>query len=275
MRKLILALIIVPSIVTAQSKIDKPITDSGRYYQKEMNRLLIQAFDSTKKTSEYIALENSYKNYVGHSNNYTGPILFFDIAHSDYSKFNTSIAQSGFPSLNNMSYRIGFGVSNKYNRTMFDFIFIAAGFNNRSVKDDKKIKTSLMNVFQFDLGYDVLKSNVISLYPYVGISGRISSLSYSKANQTDPNYTNISDIIVSGTTINTSSLRVGYDAGIGIDFTVSNNKDHTAGTILFLKAGTNRALWEDAYKIENIKYKPGTRQADWIISVGIKFIKRH
>ena len=258
----------------SQENPNNKATDSGAYYQTQMTKLLKQAYDSVTKSEEYNNVKKAYETYAIKSHNYFGPTLFVDIVHSNYAKLNDSITKQGFPKLNNISFRIGVGMSSKTDRTMFDFTFFAAGFNNKSKKGDENITTSLTSVLQFDLGYDVLHSRVISLYPFVGLSGRLSSLTYSKTAQTNPNYTSIANVVLNDPSAAASSFRIGYDAGIALDFLIAENKKKTGGKILFIKAATNRPIWADTYKIDDIKYKPEIKQADWLFSIGIKFVKK-
>jgi hypothetical protein len=42
-------------------------------------------------------------------------------------------------------------------------------------------------------------------------------------------------------------------------------------TILFTKIGINRPIGEDKYEIASTDYEPGIKQADWLVTVGVKF----
>lgn len=274
MKYLFLLVGIFPFIAMAQQKHDNRFTDSAKYYQTQMSNLLKQAYDSVTKSNEYSSTKKMYDDYIIRSHNYTGPTIFIDVVHSNYTKLNDSIISQGFSKLNNMSFRIGVGISSKTEKIMFDFTFFAMGFSNKSKNGDEKITTSLANVLQFDFGYDLLHSRIVSIYPFIGLSGRLSSLSYSKTAVTNTNYTSVANIVVNDPSVTTSSFRIGYDAGVALDFLIGENKKKTAGQILFIKAATNRPIWSDSYKIDNIKYNPEMKQADWLFSVGIKFIKR-
>jgi hypothetical protein len=227
--------------------------------------------DSVKNSEQYISLYKQLQHHRSRSNNYTGMSLFADIVHSDYDRFNESIAPGGFPAFNPISYRIGFGISSKHDRLMSDFYFGVLGINSRSKKGEEKITTSLSNLLQYDFGIDLLKSSVLSLYPYAGLSLRMSSLKYKKPAQTNPGYTNITNMVINDQNVSTSSLRLGYQAGLGLDVAIYNRPGEMSKTMLFIKAGTNGPVWRDAYEINNIKYKPGIRHGDWMITVGIKF----
>jgi hypothetical protein len=57
-----------------------------------------------------------------------------------------------------------------------------------------------------------------------------------------------------------------------LDVSISGKKSKGAKTIFFTKFGTNRPIGRDRYKIHGIKYNPGIKQADWLISFGFKFV---
>ena len=269
----VLLIILLPGLLNAQSNKQRIPRDSGEYYQYEMGQLHKKTLDSLHTSNEYILLKDKLHNYRKKSNNYSGTVLFGDILHSNFKTFNNNITQTGFSKLNEIGYRIGFGVSTKSDRAIFDFYFLTAGFNNRARRGDEKIRASLSNAFQFDIGIDLLKSNLISIYPFAGMSLRMSSLSYSKPVTTNSGYTNISDIIVNNSSVFSSSYRLGYQFGMGLDITLKTDREKEKKTILFAKFGANKPFWKDKYKIEGVKYAPGFKQGDWLVTVGIKFGK--
>ena len=168
------------------------------------------------------------------------------------------------------SARLGFGMSSKYNRLMFDLYFLTFGFNTKAEKGDEKIKSRLTSVFDVSLGVDLLQSRSVSIYPYAGLGLRNSVLEYSKPTQTNPAYTDISDIIVNEQSVTAERLSVGYLAGVEFDFTINKGMNDVQRTILFVRAGMNRPFRETNYKIEGIKFKPGFVQGDWLITIGFK-----
>lgn len=274
--KKILSLLFVLVLINITVKSQKRETDSLKYYQKQLSELYRITMDSLESTDEYSALKEKIdeirhrpKNY---SKNYAGLVLFGDLMHSDYAAFNNSIAQDGFAPLNEYTTRIGVGITTKNDNLMFDLYFFTGSLRNKSEKGDEKIEAGLSNSFQFDLGYDFINSKIVSMYPFAGLSIRTSSLEYSKPVQINPGYTNISNILVNDQSIDGSSLRVGYQAGIGLDVAIPGKKSKGAKTIFFTKFGTNRPIGRDRYKIHDIKYNPGIKQADWLVSFGFKFV---
>ena len=245
--------------------------DSVKYYRQELGKIWRHAFDSLRKSEQVIFLQKEYTRHIARSNNYTAFMLYFDWVHSDYTGLNSSIAQSGFPALNAYSPRFGLGIGHKHGRMLYDFYFVTFGLNNKSKNAGRTIKTNVSNFFQVDIGVDLLKSGVVSLYPFAGLSARSSSLSYSAPTQSNPNFTNISNVIIANTSASAYSSRIGYQAGMGIDLSLGGNKDHTYKTILFVKGGTSQPFKKDKYTIEGHTYDPGVKQADWLVTVGFKF----
>jgi hypothetical protein len=194
---------------------------------------------------------------------------------ADYGDLNKHIVAAGFPALNNSLFRIGFGISTKDERFLYNVYFGIFGINNKSVKGEEKIKSTVYDVFHVDWGYDLLRSRKVSLYPYVGLSLRSSTLRYSKPAQVNASFTNISDIIVNDQSVRTSSNKFGYHAGIGFDFTAANSKMYSGAPILFVKLGTNRPFGKETYKIEGNKYRPGILQGGWVVTLGVKFANRY
>ncbi|MBS1565536.1 MAG: hypothetical protein JST39_14195 [Bacteroidetes bacterium] len=250
---------------------EKKNADSADYYRKELGKAWEKAIDSIKKDERIVTLKKQYDYYRSRQNNYSTITIFFDLLHSDYDQFNASIANSGFPALKPVSPRFGFGSSHKRNRNIWDFYLATAGFNNTSKKGEQKIKTSLSSVFQLDYGWDCLKSRVINLYPYIGISGRVSTLEYDGVQQSNPNASNISDLVTGQPNINVTSIGAGYQAGVGIDIRIGQNKTQTKSSFVFVKGGIANRFGKETYRINGVKYRPGIKQGDWVITVGFKF----
>jgi hypothetical protein len=265
----VLIIILIPILTFAQTP-----KDSVRYYQKEMKKLWDDFYKRYTNSSEYTVLQQGLDRALTRSSNYEGYAVFGDVVHSDYTQFNTNIAQNGFTPLNAISFRLGYGATIKTGRVMFDCYVFAVGFNNTSDSGNEKIKTSLSDFAQLNLGLDLLRSRTVSLYPYAGLSFRFSNLEYSKPPQTNSGYTNISNIVTNDQSVESSSLRAGYQAGIGLDILAfKTNKDRGA-TILFAKFGTDRPVWPDKYKIDGIGYSPGFKQGQWVATFGFKFVAR-
>lgn len=275
MKRLLLLFLVWPFTLAAQternSKKKKETTDSLTYYQQALGNYWRNAIDSIRHTDSFQILQNNYDKYKRRSHGYSGFMLFSEIMHSDYRDFNASISQNGFPALNSMTARFGFGFTNKSDRVLFDFGFFVVGLNTKTTKGDESIKTYLINIIQFDMGFDLLQSDFISLYPYAGLGLRASTIEYFKPKQTNPGFTNITNVIVNNQSTDASNTRLGYQAGLGLDLRISK-KDQAGKALLFIKAGTNRAVGGDKFKVEGTTYKPGIKQGDWVLALGFKFV---
>lgn len=246
--------------------------DSALHYQKQIDSLYRSTYDSLRNSEAYLRAYDNYWRVSRKTKGYGGFSIFMDLYHSDYSQFNTMLAQDGFAPLKDMGYRIGFGASFKMNRTMLDIYGIVAGLNNKTKKEDEKITTSFSNVLHFDLGYDLLNKRTVSIYPYGGLSLRMSNIRYQKEPTENPNYTSLADMLSGGRDISLESTRLGYQLGLGFDFTLFHNQARNSRSILFIKAGMNRPVGKDKYRHADLpEYKAGIKQGDYMITVGFKF----
>lgn len=209
---------------TSNSKPNKPfVADSAGYYQQQMAKLSNAAVDSVMRSEEYRSLQRNYRRLVAKRNNYTAFTLFTEYQHSDYSSFNNQIAASGFSPLSATTPRIGFGVSTKDDHFIFNLYFAILGLNNVSQHNGQKIKSTVNDLFYYDFGYDLLHSNTMSLYPYIGISLRSSTLRFIKDAQLNTSYTSVADMVINDQSVNTSSTNLGYHAGFGFDIKIGKH----------------------------------------------------
>jgi hypothetical protein len=267
MKKLfLLFLVTLPLLMSAQTH------DSLLYYTREAGRMMHEAQDSVRKSERYVELQNNIKRLTGKSQDYTGSSFFIGVLHTDYGEFNSSIMQDGFQTMDELAWQFGFGVSTKHSNIMLDMYFASFGTKTKSIKGEEKISMSLSNALQFDFGYDLIKSKSISLYPYAGLSFRASKLEYDAPAQFNPGFTNISNLLINDRSVDASSIRIGYQLGLGFDLLVNPREKKRGGVYLFTKAGMNRPIWKDKYKIDTYKYDPDIRQGDWQIAFGVKLV---
>ncbi len=259
------AFIAFPAIAFSQKY---KFVDSSKYYQKEISKIYKQTIDSLEKTEIFM----NYLQYQQRNNNYDAQTFFLNVLHSNYTTFNNSIALNGFNKMKPISYGFGFGYSGKRNHFISDFA-LSLLFQNNSKKGNETISSALFNML-FDLGYAVVNSNKLSVYPYAGLSARLSSLSYVNKGNVNASYTNITDVLVQNENVNGASFRLGYQAGLGIDVALSHTKDGNRGLLLFVKAGVNQPFSKDKFKIQGITYNPEINKGDWMVSVGVKFMSR-
>jgi len=279
MKKLLLLFILIPSVLAAQpgkagERQAREETDSIIYYNQQIGRLWRTTIDSLRNSDSFKIYTARRDQYVQHSNDYTGFSLFFDIIHTDYGSYNATLQKNGFETMVPQSGRIGFGFSSKHNRFMFDMVLLSLGFNSTSKKGDEEIKTRLSSMLELNFGVDLLKSRSVSIYPYAGIGLRNSVFEYNKPTQTNPAFDDISNIVANRQSAEGETLSVGYQAGLAFEVVVAEPAHRESKTILFIKAGMTRPFKETSYKIEGMRFKPGIRQADWMITVGFKLAGR-
>jgi hypothetical protein len=269
MKKLSFLILLLPLFSLSQNNNSNP--DSVRFYSRELNKLRRQADDSLRASVAYQQALAGIKRHRRKSNDYAGFVFLSGIVHSDFTSFNQSLSQSGFSRMKALSSQFGFGTSTKSGSTILDFYFFAGALDTKSNKGDEKILFNSGNLLQFDLGFDLLRSKIISLYPFVGLSLKETSLTYKKPIQLNTSFTNISNLVVNDQSVELNSTRLGYQAGLGFDIVLGENKKHTTNKVLFIKGGTNRSVGKERYSFHGLKYDPHIKSGDWVVSFGIKF----
>jgi hypothetical protein len=263
--------ITLPFLAFSQKPRVNSKSDSLSYYRKLLVKIRRDNDDSLRHSEEYTSTLNNIIRLHPYHEKFTGVILFGELLHSNFEKFNKSILSSGFSSMPQYSFRIGLGFSRIRGRKIFDFNYLTAGFKSKSKSVNDVIESSLTNWLQFDLGYDILKSKNINLYPYGGISYRSSSIKYKTPTIINPFYTNITNIILSDRSLDLTSNKLGYQLGIGLDVRIINKSQKgNTSMYLFSKFGTNRPFGSENYKANGISYKPSNIQGDWLVSFGLK-----
>jgi hypothetical protein len=269
----LLLLIILPCFVQAQRSARKQQRDSVRFYQKELVRLYRENLDTFRRSAAYNEAYGKYLRAAGKRTSYGGISLFMDLYHSDYRQFNTMLAEDGFAPLNDMGYRLGFGFTFKVNHIIIDMNLLAAGFDNKTTKDNEKVSASFTNFISADIGYDLLNNWNISIYPFAGLGWRHSTINYTRNDDANPNYTSITNMISNGEHLILQSSRVGYQLGVGFDLAIFPNRQKTGKAMLFMKAGMNRPLWKDKYQYNDLpQYNADIKQGDRMLTFGFKFV---
>ena len=210
----------------------------------------------------------------GRTDSYGSFNMFLEVASAEFDELNASLAAKGFTTLKDPALRFAFGITNKFERLVVDFTWLSIGFTKKARKGDEKVGTAFSSGLLFDIGYDFIKSQKFNVYPYAGLSWRISNIEYSKPAELNPNYTDITDFILNKTLTSGVSSKFGYQAGLGMEFAFKHTRSSNGGYILFIKAGTNRAIGATRFKIEGVRYDPGIEYGDWIVGFGVKFFGR-
>jgi len=143
---------------------------------------------------------------------------------------------------------------------------------NKTSYNNQVIKTSFSNLLQFDIGYDFLKDERFSLYPYAGLSLRQSDLSYTKSPSAGAINSWVVNMYPSQNYTYMQSAGIGYQYGLGFDYALFYNHEKTFKTIFFAKAGVNKPFKTDVYKANDMPdYSPSIKQGDWLLTFGFKF----
>lgn len=247
--------------------------DSANYYQKELTSIYKKNRDSLFTNPQVVELRKNIERIQSKGDNYRGFILYSSFASANFDKFNNANTKNGFKGLSNNTFSIGYGFTSKKNRRIFDFNVSAFGMGKTSKKNDEIIKTAFSNFLQFEWGYDFIKSNKVNIYPFAGLGIRSSTLSFESNGSANPNFTGVSNIIQNNKSFNEEATEIGYQAGLGIEYVISN-KERAGGTLLFLKAGTNRPFKQKNFKIAGVEYDPQFNHGELLFSFGFKFFSR-
>lgn len=273
MKKLILAILLsVPILTIAQSKKQKSSQDSTKYYRRQLANLWRNGMDSIRNSEAFLDIAKKLDIRAQRSDSYWGLSMFTEVLHSNYGDFNKNIVQSGFKPLDPIMLRMGMGITDKHKRRMFDFYFGVSSFNKEVKKGDESIESGLLNLTQFNWGYDLLHSKRVSLYPYAGASIRLAFLNYSKPPETNPGYTDISNLITRDQSSKLSSTKLGYQLGLGFDYSLGMDRDKRNKTYFFTKIATDNPVGEDKYKTNGVAYKPKIKHGDWLVTMGFKIV---
>lgn len=271
-RLLIFPLLLSAALATGQNKPDR-WKDSAWLYEKQLNRLTQQTLDSLHKSESYQQITENLNRVRGKTDGYSAFVIFTDLMGADYASFNTRVTASGFPGFSGPLWRLGFGSSNKNKRVVTDFWFMAGGIPKRIKKGDESVTSYVSGFLHLDMGYDLLPSPRINIYPYAGLSLRGGNLEYERPAQLNPAFTDISNLVVNDPSVAATYLRVAGQAGLGIDLVLTHPRSN-GGVMLFTKAGMQRVLGPERFKIDGVKYDPGIRYGDWMVTMGFKFFSR-
>ncbi|MFT3824684.1 MAG: hypothetical protein QM731_12220 [Chitinophagaceae bacterium] len=275
MKIVIALLILLPLAGTAQhTKEETKPKDSLRLYRRQLYDLQKRAYDSLKASEAYQELQQKINDRLERSDAYTSFNIFLSLAGADYDVLNASIAAEGFPAFGNVVGQYGFGFTIKKQRFVWDITYAGLGIKRTSRHDDEKIKASYNSVVLVDVGYDFVKSPAVNIYPYAGLGMRIAQLSYSSPVIVNNTPGSIADIVQNNQSVSGDQYRLSYQAGIGFDFVIDRNKEHTSGTMVYLKAGTSGIVGNKEYDMEGVKYNPRIKYGEWIVTAGFRFFGR-
>ena len=267
----LIGLAFISSIVHSQD--NARLSDSTAYYQKELMTIRKAYQDSLRNNSRYQELSNHVRRLNTESDSYNSMVIFTQFASADFKRLNADNGMAGFSPVSGDYAGIGYGFSFKRNRRIFDLTVAAFGIRKKAKREEETIRTGFSSFFQFEWGYDLMKSKKLNFYPYAGFGLRGTSLEYNGKTQTNPNPDNITNIVQVNPSVSDEATEFGYQAGLGLEF-VLTRATIPGGILLFIKGGTNRPFKRRTFSLEGYRYDPRMNAGNWIITAGFKFFGR-
>jgi hypothetical protein len=270
-KTIIFFLLIFPT--SAMSQDDQSKVDSFKYYQRELSKIVRAHRQQLQQDSHYSSLVENLKRVQARRDNYRGFILYAQLAAADFNKLNSDINTAGFPALSGHLWGVGYGFTSKKNRRVFDLNIGAFGIDKESKKEGENVNTTFGTYFEFTWGYDFIKSRMVNIYPYLGFGLRSTTLEYDAKTHVDPTASSITNIVQNNRSVLGTITEIGYLAGGAFEFVVTNST-RPGGTIVFVKAGTNRAFSSKQFNLEGKKYDAELNPGSYMIYTGFKFFFR-
>lgn len=253
----------------------RSLKDSLQYYNDRLNCLYSRVWDSLKLDDSARYYQRQIKRAHARSRNYTAFTFFGGVESADYKTFNTAIAKDGFSPVTGPLRQVGGGISFRgYQGIIIDLNYIISGFGGSASNGGSRITTRSLETLNVQIGYAVINTGRFSIYPYVGLVNRFSSLDFGTPDTLNPNYNSIASILQSGKSVNTESDVLGYQAGVGVDWVVHHVDDNRGGIIVFAKFGTDGVFGNETYPIAGVNYNPGIRYGAWAAQLGLKLFIR-
>jgi hypothetical protein len=207
--------------------------------------------------------------------------LCAEFGGSNFNHFNADNAKSGFSPVAGPSYRFGFGFTmENRNRLVKEFYLLTLAGDKASYNGNQKIKYSFMDGLQCNIGYDLIKSPKLNIFPYGGLSFRYETLTWHNPGQANPAFTGIADILHNEETFYSSMTGVAYHTGLSIEWVITESHEKAGakmdptGVMLFARGGTEGMIGNPSFKVRDLTYDPAIRNGQWIASIGFKFFAR-
>ena len=272
MKQIILLLLLIASGF-ANAQDNASTTDSIEYYQRQIGEKIRAHHEVLRKDEELKTLYERVGRLRSAQDSYRGFILYSHLASVNFSKMNADLSSEGFTPLSGPLWAIGYGFTFKKNRRIFDFNMGAIGINRKTAINDESIKSSFSTALELAWGYDFIKSKALNIYPYAGVGLRSTYIRYEAIAEINPSGTNITNIVLSDPSLTGQTTEVGYLAGLGIEVVITSAK-RPGGTLIFVKAGTNRPFSTKSFDLKGYKYDPELKAGALIVSTGFKFFFR-
>ncbi|RXK58874.1 hypothetical protein ESA94_15920 [Lacibacter luteus] len=269
---LISALLLFHLLCFSQFREEK--VDSIAYYQKQIQQMFEASRKAVINDTNFRTMQINLNRLAKKTDKYGAFVIYTSVSSADFSKFNADNAISGFPAFKGNMVGFGIGMSRKKNRRIFEINFGMVSLTKKVENDSSMIKTGYNHITQFEFGYDLVKDRRLNLYPYAGFGLREINISFNSPYRRNNNPRNITEVVQNNQSVGGSQFGLSVQAGIGLDV-VLTNINHTGGTILFAKAGTNQLLIGDRkFKLDGFEYDPQLRYSSLVIAVGFKFFGR-
>lgn len=276
---LLIFLLATPALMSAQLSKRAPrqmaherrrnFNDSVVFYKYLLKTMRTDAQVKLQRSDLYQSIQDTMLAVRRRSTNYTGLVLFGEAAFWNIDGLNKQLDQMSFPKIpSNPNPRVGFGISSKKKRRMFDLQVLVFGSTAESRKGDEKMKHSFHSYLNFTWGYDLLKSDQWSIYPFAGIGRRKTMLIYSKPVTYNSNNPSIPDLIDENRNVTLRVDRLSYLAGIEADFDAGRRP--YAKNIFFLRFGLNGPFRKEYYGIGGARFDTGMLETVWTLTVGLK-----
>lgn len=247
--------------------------DSVKYYRKEAAKILKQYHDEAMNDPRMIEIRENLPRVIRNTDNYSTVVLYAQGRTVDYDKFNADNAQAGFGSISSPSISVGFGFSFKKNAMVYDINLAASGIPYKPKRNIGTLSTTFSSLFQFSIGYDLIRKRTFNLYPYAGIGLRVDEINFDAPVQLNPNPSGVTQVIANSTSFYSSHTDLGYQAGLAFEALLSK-PDRMGANLVFLKVGTDRPFKENDFNIHGYKYNGGFNAGKLDIAVGFKFSGR-
>lgn len=238
------------------SNVDPKSIDQQKLWKQiqRNNERIDSMYRALKQDSLYQL--NSYINWA--PNDYASVTYISDLIYFDYGRLRQELINEGFDDFGATSVlpSIGVGFTVRGNRWLAEYSFnIFIG--SKKTSDGKSVKVDGANLLNFYLGYDILNTRRVALYPLIGINQQFTDIhlkrepsstsTMSSVFSVEDEYTNLR--------IRRNSWRIG--PALELDFRLGNLKTRN-GAVIGIRCGLNYSFYEGAYKVNRneIDYNP-------------------
>ena len=271
--KLLLSILLVmPFSVFAQNK----VADTTFDYEYKIYKLYQDGIKQTEETAEFKEAKSKLIAYNKRKNNYNGVGFVVNYNSVNVNSLNASIAANGFSQFNNYNIGIGFLGNYKHDNILVDVNFINFSFFKSANKSstNQKISMSSVDFLQTNVGYAIVNNPNFTLYPYLGIGLRASTMDLENTQVVNAGGTNITNYISSPKFVRSRSLKVTYQIGLGMDLKLNPSSKRNMGSFLFIKGGLNNTIGDEKFRIDDdFKFNPNMQIGVFQINLGIKFVR--